>query len=100
MRLVPAKLSATLVGPLLLAISAQQASAQLGPIMLADWAIKRSNKQAAATPGHAEWCARSKPGYRAQWNNWRTSDGRVTYCASPYYTPPWQVPYAQRRATQ
>ena len=75
---------------------AQPAHAQLAPLMLADWLIKKSNKEAAAAPGHAEWCAKSKPGYRPQWNNWRTSDGRVTYCASPFYTPPWQIPYAKR----
>ncbi len=78
-------------------LASQSAShAFTAPLALMDWAIKKSNKEALATPGHAEWCARSKPGYRAQWNNWRTPDGRVTYCASPYYTPPWQVPYANR----
>jgi len=80
----------------MLFLAQQAAHAQLAPLMLADWMIKKSNKEAAATPGHAEWCAASKPGYRPQWNNWRTSDGRVTYCASPFYTPPWQVPYAKR----
>ncbi|MEC9343461.1 MAG: hypothetical protein VYD64_06415 [Pseudomonadota bacterium] len=69
------------------------AHAQLAPIMLLDMMVKRSNKEALATPGHAEWCAASRPGYRAQWNNWRNDDGRVTYCASPYYTPPWKMPY-------
>lgn len=70
--------------------------AQLAPLMLLDRMIKKSNKEALATPGHVEWCAAQRPGYRPQWNNWRTPDGRVTYCASPYYTPPWQVPYAKR----
>ena len=91
----------TLVAVLPLAVAgllaAQTAAhAQLAPLMLLDAMIKKSNKEAAATPGHAAWCAASRPGYRAQWNNWRTPDGRVTYCASPYYTPPWQVPYAKR----
>ena len=70
--------------------------AQLLPLTLLDMMIKKSNKEALAIPEHGAWCARSKPGYRVQWNNWRTPNGRVTYCASPYYTPPWQVPYANR----
>jgi hypothetical protein len=101
MRVRSGSLMAMAAGVLFFAFPVQQSLAQLGPIMLADWVIKRSNKEAAATPGHSEWCAKLRPGYRPQWNNWRTSDGRVTYCASPYYTPPWQVPYAQRKqATQ
>ena len=72
------------------------AQAQLLPLTLLDMMIKTSNKEALAVPGHAAWCAQSRPGYRAQWNNWRTPEGRVTYCASPYYSPPWQVPYASR----
>lgn len=61
-----------------------------------DMMVKKSNKEALATPGHAAWCAKSRPGYRAKWNNWREPNGRVSYCASPYYTPPWQIPYAKR----
>ncbi|MEZ5792617.1 MAG: hypothetical protein R3D34_18140 [Nitratireductor sp.] len=66
--------------------------AQLAPIMFADWYIKETTKKAIATPGHTQWCASSKPGYRAKWNNWRTADGRVTYCSSPYFSVPWN-PY-------
>ena len=72
------------------------AHAQLAPLVLLDMMIKKSNKEAQAIPEHLAWCAQNHPGYRPQWNNWRTPDGRVAYCASPYYTPPWQVPYAQR----
>ncbi|MCG6858400.1 MAG: hypothetical protein LJE67_10065 [Salaquimonas sp.] len=71
------------------------AHAQLAPLVLLDMMVKKSNKDAAATPGHAEWCAQHRPGYRPQWNNWLEKDGRVTYCASPYYTPPWKAPYKQ-----
>ncbi|MCU0790432.1 MAG: hypothetical protein MUE79_05185 [Nitratireductor sp.] len=96
MRKLPRNFITAASAGLMLALSVQHAGAQLAPLMLADWMIKKSNKEAAATPGHAEWCARQKPGYRPQWNNWRTASGTVTYCASPYYTPPWQVPYAKR----
>ena len=69
--------------------------ANLLPLMLLDKAFKASNAEAAATPGHAAWCAASRPGYRPQWNNWRESNGRVTYCSSPYYTVPWKRGLAQ-----
>ena len=70
--------------------------AQLAPFVLLDMMIKKSNKEARAIPEHVQWCLQHHPGYRPQWNNWRTPDGRVAYCASPYYTPPWQVPYNKR----
>ena len=79
-----------------LAVASPGASRAQLPLVLLDMMFKQSNKQALATPGHAEWCANSRPGYRKQWNNWRQPDGNVTYCASPFYTPPWQVPYAKR----
>ena len=69
---------------------ATPASAQLLPLMLLDKGFKEEAKKAKNTPGHVEWCRKKKPGFRAEWNNWRTSDGRVEYCASPYYTPPWR----------
>lgn len=70
--------------------------AQSAPLVLLDMMIQKSNKEARAIPEHVEWCKQHHPGYRAQWNNWRNADGRVSYCASPYYTPPWQVPFAKR----
>ena len=76
----------------LLVQSVPLAHAQLAPIMFADWYIKETTKKAIATPGHSAWCAASRPGYRAKWNNWRTPDGRVTYCSSPYFSVPWN-PY-------
>jgi hypothetical protein len=79
------------LGAAVLFLSAAASHAQLAPIMFADWFIKKTTKEALATPGHAEWCAQSRPGYRKQWNNWRTPDGRVTYCSSPYFTVPWHV---------
>lgn len=80
-----------------LSIGATAANAQLAPIMLMDAWAKHENKVAAATPGHAEWCAQNHKGYRPQWNNYNDKDGIMRYCASPFYTPPWQVPYAQRQ---
>lgn len=79
------------VAAVLLAQSAAISHAQLAPLMFADWYIKETTKKALATPGHAEWCAQSRPGYRTQWNNWRTPDGRVTYCSSPYFRVPWHA---------
>jgi hypothetical protein len=70
--------------------------AQLAPLYLLDQWIKKSNKEAQAIPEHVQWCLEHHPGYRPQWNNWRTANGRVAYCASPYYTPPWQAPFAGR----
>ncbi len=77
-----------------LLIPALPASAQLAPIAFADWYIKETTKKALATPGHAQWCAKSRPGYRKQWNNWREDTGRVTHCSSPYFSVPWR-PYVK-----
>jgi hypothetical protein len=71
------------------------AHAMITPIVLLDQLVEYSQKQALATPGHAEWCASHRPGYRKQWNNWRNSDGTISYCASPYYAPPWKLKPAQ-----
>ncbi|MFZ1815307.1 MAG: hypothetical protein WBO55_18350 [Rhizobiaceae bacterium] len=62
------------------------AHAFITPFIMMDRWIKSENSKALATPGHAEWCAQNKPGYRRQWNNWRKSDGTVTYCSSPFYS--------------
>jgi len=78
---------ATMIG--LITTFAVPANAFLTPFVLADRVIKQENKKALATPGHAAWCAKQAPGYRKQWNNWRTPNGRVKYCASPYFTPLW-----------
>lgn len=80
----------------LVAASQGAAHAFTTPFVLLDMMVKQSNKEALAIPEHGKWCAEHHPGYRVQWNNWRTADGRVAYCASPYYTSPWQVPYAKR----
>jgi len=78
-----------------IAAATPAAHAMITPLVLADWLVKESQKQAAATPGHADWCAKHRAGYRANWNNWRNSDGSVTYCASPFYSPPWKVKPSQ-----
>lgn len=65
------------------------ANAFISLFMMADRVVKQENAKALATPGHANWCAKQKPGYRKQWNNWRLPNGRVEYCASPYFTPIW-----------
>ena len=65
------------------------AHAFVGALFLADRAIEISTKEALAIPEHGDWCAQKHPGYRKQWNNYKLEDGRVRYCASPYYTPPW-----------
>ncbi|GIL00988.1 MAG: hypothetical protein BroJett030_08870 [Alphaproteobacteria bacterium] len=88
--LTPLRLAALPLALALLLAGQGAAHAFTAPFVLLDMMIKQSTKEALATPGHAEWCARSRPGYRPQWNNWRTPDGRVTYCSSPYYTVPWQ----------
>ncbi|WP_075996785.1 hypothetical protein [Salaquimonas pukyongi] len=69
--------------------AAPSANAFLSVFMLADRVIKKENAKALATPGHAAWCAKQQPGYRKKWNNWRLPNGRVKYCASPYFTPMW-----------
>ena len=66
------------------------AHAFIGLFSLADRVIKKEAKIALQTPNHAQWCAKKHPGYRAKWNNYRIANGRVRYCASPYYTPPWK----------
>lgn len=76
---------------------AAPAQAQLAPIMLMTAWAKKEMKVAAATPGHSAWCAKNHKGYRPQWNNYNDKDGVMRYCASPFYTPPWQIPYAQRK---
>ena len=81
-----------LVAPLaaaLLATTIVPANAFITPLVLADRFIKAQAKIALETPGHVEWCLQNHPGYRPQWNNYRIANGRVAYCASPYYTPPW-----------
>jgi hypothetical protein len=59
------------------ASAAGNAHTMITPIVLLDQLVEYSQKQALATPGHAEWCAKHRPGYRKQWNNWRNSDGSV-----------------------
>ena len=72
---------------LTLFIAGQTAShAFMTPFVLLDRWIQTENKKALATPGHVEWCRKLKPGYRANWNNWRNPDGTVSYCTSPYYS--------------
>jgi hypothetical protein len=78
------------VAALIFAATAAPSNAFVGLFIMADKWFKDEAKKAAQTPGHAEWCASFRPGYRPQWNNWRLPNGRVTYCASPFYTPPWQ----------
>lgn len=77
------------IAGILLASQSIPANAQLSFFMMADRIVKNETAKAIATPGHAEWCARQEPGYRKKWNNWRTPNGRVKYCASPYFTPVW-----------
>ena len=89
------KASTAIAAGLVMALVPATASAQLAPLVLMDMMVKRSQKEAAATPGHAEWCAQHRAGYRAQWNNWRNPDGTVTYCASPYYARIWKVKPSQ-----
>lgn len=79
-----------------LMFASSNANAQLAPIMLMDAWAKKENKVAAATPGHSGWCVENHKGYRPQWNNYNDKDGIMRYCASPFYTPPWQLPYAKR----
>ena len=65
------------------------ANAFISAFMMADRVIQQENAKAAAIPEHGRWCAKQRPGYRKQWNNWRLDNGRVKYCASPYFTPVW-----------
>ena len=69
--------------------SALPANAFISFLMLADRTIQSETRNAIATPGHAAWCAKQRPGYRKKWNNWRLDNGRVKYCSSPYYTLLW-----------
>jgi hypothetical protein len=73
----------------MLSVGAPSAHAFIGTFILIDSLAKKEAKVALATPGHAEWCAQQHPGYRKQWNNYLVEGGRVQFCASPYYTPPW-----------
>jgi hypothetical protein len=90
-----ARFAAMALSAAILASASAPANAMITPIVLLDQLVEYSQKQALATPGHAEWCAKHRPGYRKQWNNWRNADGSVTYCASPYYAPPWKVKPSQ-----
>lgn len=69
------------------------ASAFTSIFTIADYVVKREAKKAFANKQHVNWCKRQAPGFRANWNNWRTPNGRVKYCKSPYFTPAWMVPY-------
>lgn len=82
-------LAALLLAPAMVLTAPVAANAFLSVFMMAERTIKKENAKALATPGHAAWCAKHKPGYRKQWNNWRLPNGRVKYCASPYFTPLW-----------
>jgi hypothetical protein len=80
--------------PILLAIAflalfQAPAHAFIGVLMMADAWVKKEAKIALATPGHVEWCAEHHTGYRKEWNNYPIGDGRIKFCASPFYTPPW-----------
>ena len=82
-------LAALLLASAMVLTAPPAANAFLSVFMLAERTIKKENAKALATPGHAAWCAKQRPGYRKQWNNWRLPNGRVKYCASPYFTPVW-----------
>ncbi len=60
---------------------------------IADYVVKQEAKKAFANKQHVAWCKQQAPGFRANWNNWRTPNGRVKYCKSPYFTPVWMIPY-------
>lgn len=60
---------------------------------IADYVVKQEAKKAFADKQHVAWCQQQAPGFRANWNNWRTPNGRVKYCKSPYFTPVWMTPY-------
>lgn len=79
----------------IISASATHSHAIVGALVLADSFFKSEAKKAYNTPGHAAWCANSRPGFRPEWNNWRTPNGRVTYCSSPYYSLPWRPYVAQ-----
>lgn len=88
------KFTKRLVLPLALAISAAtfvpaQASGVLGAAIMIDKYLKKEAQVALSTPGHTSWCVQKYPGYRPHINNFIKPNGRVQYCASPYYTPPW-----------
>ena len=72
-----------------LSFAPAQASGIIGTAMLIDKYIKKEAEVALNTPGHTAWCQQEYRGYRPHVNNFIKPDGRVQYCASPYYTPPW-----------
>lgn len=65
------------------------ASGIIGIGILVDKYLKQEAEVALNTPGHTQWCLQKYPGYRPHINNFIKPDGRVQFCASPYYTPPW-----------
>lgn len=77
------------VAAILLSATVQPAGAVVAPLVLADRFLKAEAKKAFNTPGHVQWCLKNHPGFRPKWNNYRIENGRVKYCASPYYSPPW-----------
>ena len=83
------RFAAALLASAVMLSAAPAANAFISVFILADRVIKQETAKALATPGHAAWCAKQKPGYRKQWNNWRLPNGRVKYCASPYFSPVW-----------
>lgn len=90
-KLLVLPLAAALIAPTVV-----PANAFITVLALADRYIKQQAKVANETPGHIEWCLKNHPGFRPQWNNYRIENGRVAYCASPYYTPPW-MQYSKQR---
>ena len=65
-------------------------NAMVGAAIYADNYVKKQAKIALATPDHARWCAKNHKGYRKEWNTYPVGGGRISHCASPYYTPPWK----------
>lgn len=74
----------------MLASSSLVANAWLSLAIMGDRYLKKQAKIALNTPGHATWCSKKHRGYRKEWNTYPRGDGRVRYCASPFYTPPWK----------
>ena len=73
------------------------ASAQMAPLVVLDYFYNLEAKKASAIPEHVSWCAANHSNYVAKWNNYKIpGKAERIACASPYYTPPWQVPYAKR----
>lgn len=73
--------------------AAAPASAFTSLFTIADYVVKREAKKAFANKQHVRWCQKQAPDFRPKWNNWRTPNGRVKYCKSPYFTPVWMAPY-------